>query len=421
VTPDRYGLVRSPPKASVSAQGRDRVVLSAVVFAVLFAQVLLYPGIPELVSALGATPTDWAGGVDEVLDAGMWFLTAEFLGFVLFAGLWGATSDAVGRRTPLVVAGALVGAAGYLVLPALSALSLPYWTVLVVRFVQGAATIGAFSLAITTLMDLSGGNGRNMGAAGLAIGGGTGLGAPVGGQLYGVGPLVPLYAATVVLAGAGVLALSATDRTPTDAGSFGRALGRLRSRPTLAVPFAFGFVDRLTAGFFALVGTVYFQSELGLDPAGTGLLLGAFFVPFALLQYPLGRLSDVVGRVLPVAAGSLAYGLAVVGVFYAPTVAAAALAMVTVGVLGALVAPATMALVTDLAAADQRGVAMGGFNVVGSLGFLAGIVGGATVAARVSFEAAFLAVGLSEVVIAVAALPLLVRLDVPTAPWLDPE
>lgn len=403
--------------------GRDRVVLSAVVFAVLFAQVLLYPGIPDLVSALGATPTDWAGGVDEVLDAGMWFLTAEFLGFVLFAGVWGAVSDALGRRTPLVVAGALGGAVGYLALPALSALGAPYAAVLAVRFLQGAATIGALSLAITTLMDLPGGHGRNMGAAGLAIGAGTGLGAPVGGQLYGLGPLVPVQAATVALAGAGLLAALATDRSLDSTDSSLRALARVRDRPALAVPYAFGFVDRLTAGFFALVGTVYFQSELGLglDPADTGLLLGAFFVPFALLQYPLGRLSDTVGRVLPVAAGSLVYGVAVVGVFYAPSLRVTALAMVTVGVLGALVAPATMALVSDLAAADHRGAAMGGFNIAGSLGFLAGIVVGASVAATAGFEAAFLVVGLSEVVIAVAAVPLLLRLDVPTVAWLDAE
>jgi MFS family permease len=410
-----------PADVTTRTDDRDRVVLSGVVFAVLFAQVLLYPGIPALVAAVGATPADWAGGVDEVLDAGMWFLTAEFLGFVLFAGLWGAASDAVGRRRPLVVAGALLGACGYLLLPALSAVDAPYAAVLAVRFVQGAATIGAFSLAITTLMDLPGANGRNMGAAGLSIGAGTGLGAPVGGQLYGLGSLVPLYAAAAVLSAAGLLAALATDRTPTDGGGLARALSGVRVRPALAVPYAFGFVDRLTAGFFALVGTVYFRTQLGVDAAGTGLLLAAFFVPFALLQYPLGRLSDAVGRVIPVAAGSLVYGLAVVAVFYAPSVAAAALAMVTVGVLGALVAPATMALVTDLAATDRRGPARGGFNVAGSLGFLSGIVGGATVAARVSFEAAFLAVGFAEVVIAVVALPLLLGLDVPTAPWLDPE
>ena len=395
---------------------RERIVLSSVVFAVLFAQVLLYPGIPDLVAALGATPAEWGGDVGAVLDAGKWFLTAEFLGFILFAGLWGAVSDWLGARTPLVTLGAVVGGAGYLLLAVLPGITtVPYDVILAIRFVQGAATIGAFSLAITTLMDLDGGHGRNMGAAGLAIGSGTALGSPIGGQLYGIDPFAPLYGAAIVLAGAGGLVLFATDRTPTSAGRRLRAiLASVRERPAVTIPYAFGFVDRLTAGFFALVGTVYFQTTFDVGAAETGILLGAFFVPFALLQYPMGRLSDRIGRVVPVAIGSIGYGLAIIVVFYAPTVTAAGLAMVLVGILGALVAPATMALVTDLAAPDQRGLAMGGFNVFGSLGFLTGIVGGATLAGGVSFEAAFLVVGLTEVAIALVMLPLLLRLDVPT-------
>jgi MFS family permease len=398
----------------VSSASRDRVVLSAVVFAVLFAQVLLYPGIPALVVELGGTPADWGGEVGAILDAGKWFLTAEFLGFVAFAGLWGAVSDATGSRTPLVALGAVLGATGYLTLAiAPEIVVFPYAAVLVVRFVQGAATIGALSLAITTLMDLDGGHGRNMGAAGLAIGFGTALGSPIGGQLYELGPFVPLYGAGVVLVLAGLLVTRASEHAPSPSGSLRAAVGSLRDRPAIAVPFAFGFVDRLTAGFFALVGTVYFQSTFDVGAGTTGLLLSAFFVPFALLQYPFGRLSDRIGRVLPVAIGSMGYGIAIVGVCYAPSVVTAGLAMMLVGVVGALVAPATMALVTDLAAEDQRGVAMGGFNVFGSLGFLAGIVGGATLAGSVSFRAAFLVVGLSEVAIALVLLPLLVRLDVP--------
>jgi MFS family permease len=405
---------------AVKAADSDRLVLGGVVFAVLFAQVLLYPGIPDLVVALGASPAAWGGDVGSVLSAGKWFLTAEFLGFVLFAGVWGALSDSVGYRVPLITAGATVGAAGYLTLAVLPTLgTVPYGAILAVRFLQGVATVGAFSLAITTLMDLEGGHGRNMGTAGLAIGFGTALGSPLGGQLYAVGPFVPLYAAAGALLVAGALATLAADRTPAGGRRTLAALSAIRKRRSLAVPFAFGFVDRLTAGFFALVGTVYFQSELGLDAAGTGLMLGAFFVPFALLQYPMGRLSDRVGRVIPVAAGSLVYGLAIVGVFYAPTVPVTAAAMVAVGVMGALVAPATMALVTDLAAAEERGVAMGGFNVFGSLGFLAGIVGGATLAGAVSFRAAFLVVGLAEVAIAVVALPFLLALDVPARPWVE--
>jgi len=397
------------PDRGVRAETRDRGLLAGVVFAVLFAQVSLYPDIPALVGALGATPAEWGGDVDSVLDAGKWFLTAEFLGFVLFAGLWGAASDAAGRRRRFVVAGALLGAAGYLAVALVPRTGLPYATVLGLRFLQGAATIGAFSLSVTALMDMPGGHGHNMGAAGLAIGAGTALGAPVGGRLYAAGPLVPLYTAAGGLVVVAALAALARDDAPTARGGVRGAVTVLRARPGLAVPYAVGFVDRMTAGFFALVGTVYFRAELGLSPIATGLLLGAFFAPFALLQYPFGRLSDRVGRAGPVALGSLAYGLAVVGVYLAPTVALTAVGMVVVGVLGALMAPATMALVTDLAG-ERRGVAMAGFNVFGSLGFLAGVVGGATLAVRSGFGVAFGAVGLAEAAIALAALPALLRL-----------
>jgi len=402
----------------VDSTGRDRALLSSVVFAVLFAQLLLYPGLPDLVMALGATPADWAGGVGDILDAGMWFLTAEFVGGIVVVILWGALSDASGVRVSLTAVGAAVGALCYLLIAILPSLvSLPYSGILGLRFIQGAATIGAFSLAITTLMDLDGGHGQNMGAAGLAIGAGAAVGSPVGGQLYTIGPLVPLLGSAVLMGCAAALVTQVTDRTPGTTTSVTASLASLRTVPELAIPYALGFIDRMTAGFFALVGTVYFQATFDLGAAGTGILLGAFFVPFALLQYPLGRLSDRIGRVIPVAIGSLAYGGAVIAVFYMPTPVTAGVGMALVGVLGALVAPATMALVTDLAHADARGAAMGGFNVFGSLGFLGGFVIGATVAATYGFKTAFFVVGLSEIAIAVVALPLLLRLDIPAFPW----
>ncbi|WP_137286512.1 MFS transporter [Halorussus salinisoli] len=382
---------------------RDRLRLATVVFAVLLAQVLLYPGVPDLVAAVGATTT---------LDASMWFLAAEFAAFVAFAGVWGAVSDRLGRRTPLVVAGALGGAVGYFALAFLpGALSLSFGGVLALRAIQGATTIGAFSLAMTMLMDLEGGHGRNMGAAGIAIGLGTAVGAPLGGRLYGLGALVPLYVAGGLLVCAAVVALSIPDRAPsTEDGRLRRALVTLTERPVLGLPYVFGFVDRFTAGFFALVGTVYFREEFGLDAAATGLMLGLFFAPFALLQYPFGVLSDRVGRKVPIVAGSALYGFAVVGVGLAPTVPAAAVTMVVVGVIGALMAPATMALVTDLASESGRGTAMAGFNAFGSMGFLAGILVGGTVADEFGFLAAFVAAGALEIAIALVSIPTFLRI-----------
>jgi MFS family permease len=413
---------------------RDRTALAGIVFLVLFAQVLLYPGIDTLVDALGA---------ETRLSASMWFLAVEYAAFVAFAVVWGALSDATGRRVPFVVCGALGGAVGYAVLAFVPVAT--FETILLLRVFQGATTIGAFSLSITMLMDLPGGHGRNMGSAGIAIGSGTALGAPVGGQLYELGPLVPVAAAAGLFVLAALFALVVDDRAPGEreaspagatetadstappsdsgrqstgsrlgAGAVSAALSGLARRPILLVPYAFGFVDRLTAGFFALVGTLYFRETFALSPGETGLLLSCFFAPFALLQYPFGALSDRIGRVAPVLAGSAVYGLVVVLVGLAPTVWTAAAAMVAVGVVGALMAPATMALVTDLVSETERGTAMAGFNVFGSLGFLAGVLVGGTVAGLFGYFAAFVVAGGIELVVVLLSLPTLSRLTVGT-------
>ncbi|WP_066416236.1 MFS transporter [Halorubrum aethiopicum] len=401
----------------------DRRRLVAVVLAVLISQVLLYPGVPDLVVELGAP----AG-----IDAGMWFLVAEFAAFVTFAVVWGAASDALGRRVPLVVAGALGGAAAYAALAAVPRLGLGFPAALLVRVVGGSLTIGAFSLAITMLMDLGGGNGRNMGAAGLAIGLGAAVGSVVGGALADLGAFYPVYAGAVVLAGAGLLAATVDDRTAgervTNTGAAGddeaadadtdpdatdgdpgfrEVLARARETPGLLVPFAFGFVDRLTAGFFALVGVYYFQdpATFGLSATGAGATLALFFVPFALLQSPFGTLSDRVGRFVPVVVGSIAYGVVTVGVGVAPVYPVAAGLMVLVGVCGALMAPATMALVTDLVDPAARGAAMGAFNVFGSLGFLTGFLVGGGATGAFGYRTAFLVVGGLELAIALALFP----------------
>ncbi|MFC6765672.1 MFS transporter, partial [Natrinema soli] len=81
------------------------------------------------------------------------------------------------------------------------------------------------------------------------------------------------------------------------------------------------------------------------------------------------------------------------------------------GVLGALVAPATMALVTDLADESERGIAMAGFNLAGSLGFLGGFLLGGTVASSYGYGLAFLVVGGLEIAIAVVTVPVFLRLS----------
>ncbi|SEH55478.1 Major Facilitator Superfamily protein [Halopenitus malekzadehii] len=416
------GTLHRTPARSPSAHGPDRRRLAAVVWLVLVSQVLVYPGVPAIVDALGAP-----AGINGV-SGGMWFLTAEFAAFVAFAGVWGAVSDTLGRRASLVVVGALGGAVAYLTLALAPQLGIDFVTALLVRLVGGAFTIGAFSLGITMLMDLGGGHGRNMGAAGVAIGFGAALGSVVGGGLADVDPFYPIYASAGVLFLAALLAATVTDRAgnadpnaaddrgvttvdepdpaPADDPGFRDVLARIRSVPGLLVPFAFGFIDRLTAGFFALVGVYYFQEgAFELSAFGAGLTLALFFLPFAILQYPMGVLSDRIGRFLPVVVGSVAYGFVIIAVGLAPTYPIAAGLMVLVGVCGALVAPATMALVTDLVGVAERGAAMGLFNVFGSLGFLTGFLVGGTVTEGFDYLTAFLVVGGMEILIALALFP----------------
>jgi DHA1 family tetracycline resistance protein-like MFS transporter len=252
-------------------------------------------------------------------------------------------------------------------------------------------------------MDLAGGHGRNMGAAGTAIGFGAALGSVVGGQLTGLDPLAPLYGGAVLLAGAAAVAATVPDRSEGGGLPVAAVIDRVRSRPKLVVPFAFGYIDRLTAGFFALTGVAYFRDTFGIDAQTAGVTLALFFVPFAVFQYPVGSLSDRVGRFLPVVAGSLLYGVAIVAVVLAPSYPIAAGLMVVVGLCGALVAPTTMALVTDIVPPTERGGAMGGFNVFGSLGMLSGFLVGGVVTEVYGYLPAFLAVGGLEVVIAVLA------------------
>lgn len=373
----------------------DRIRLALVVQGVLVSQVFLYPGLEDTVAALG--------GGDDIL-AGMWFLVAEFGAFVVCGVAWGVASDAIGRRTPLVVAGALGGAASHLSIALAPSLGLGFAAVLSLRIVGGAFTIGAFSLSITMLMDLTGGHGRNMGAAGTAIGLGAAVGSVVGGQLAAFDSLAPVSASAAVLLCVAVLVATVPDRAAGDGAAFSAVLDGVRSRPGLLVPYAFGYVDRLTAGFFAFTGVYYFRDAFDLDAASAGLTLALFFVPFAVLQYATGSLSDRVGRVLPVVAGSVCFGATILLVGIAPSYPVAAGAMVLVGVCGAVVAPTTMALVTDVVPPTERGAAMGGFNVFGSLGFLSGFLVGGVVADAYGYFAAFVVVGGLEIVIALVAL-----------------
>lgn len=162
-------------------------------------------------------------------------------------------------------------------------------------------------------------------------------------------------------------------------------------------------------GFFVGVFPLMLAMKYGMDSGSIGMYMAAFLIPFALLQYPLGAISDKIGRVTPLVVGSLLYGIAVagVGIVVPPMLA---VVMVLGGIVGALMYPPSAALAGDLANPAKRGTAMGGFNLFGSLGFATGPFIGGLIADRYGFQASFAVAGLTVIVIVMVFLPFLIRI-----------
>lgn len=347
------------------------------------------------------------------------FMSINMVGAILAAPVAGAISDRFGRRRPLIVVALLVDALCFVALA--SPVSFPVF--MAVRFAEGCAHIFALSLVLAHAAELAppDARGRVMGVVGAGLLLGVALGAPIGGILGRAGPLRVLYAAVVVLLITAALA-AAIVRPPPIAHDRERPGWReltamMRARPLVFVPLVFAFIDRFTVGFFTTTFSLYLKRIHDLPPERVGLLIAAFMLPFALLSYPFGRLSERVSPVRLLAGGSLGYGLATATLgWWAPD--RLLLLMLGLGLLAAVMFVPSLLLTVDAADARARATALGAFNAAGSLGFIVGpIVGGAvtqSVAAtqgwHAGYRSAFAVAGLSEVVCVLLALPLLAKL-----------
>lgn len=359
---------------------------------------LIVAGLKELI-------LDQLGGTTR--DAGLFF-SVEMLAYVLFAPVAGLLSDRLGRRRPLIVIGFLASGIFYAAFTQVTAIG---W-LLALRFVQGAASVLAWSTLMALVVDYPDEQrrGRNMGLMGAALILGVSLGAPLGGLLSSrLGVLAPLWAAAglFVLLGLASLVLPEPEVRQREI-SWRQILGTLQQRPRLLLPYLFHFVDRYTVGFFIIIFPLYLASLGTDDPARRGQYLALFLLPFAALQYFTGRLSERLGPYPPLLAGSLLYGLVLCAVGYS-NLAALWPVMALLGVLAALMFPPNILLTAQLSDPLTRGSAMGGFNLAGSLGFAAGPLVGAWAYEARGYGFAFIVAGALEVLIVLLACILLRR------------
>jgi MFS family permease len=348
------------------------------------------------------------------------FMSINMVGAILTAPVAGALSDRFGRRRPFVVGALLVDALCFwaLTLP----VSFPVF--MVVRFLEGCAHIFALSLVLAHASALASDRqrGRVMGMVGAGLLLGVALGAPLGGALGRLGPLGVLQVGIVLLGLTAVFAAAVIGESarvaPHERPGLREIVATLRERPLVVVPLVYAFVDRFTVGFFTTTFSLYLKRIHDVSPAQVGMLLGAFMLPFALLSYPFGRLSERISPVRMLAGGSVGYGVATMTLGAWPVEGLPVL-MLGLGILAAVMFVPSLLLVVDSADPRARATVLGAFNAAGALGFIVGplVAGGVSqwVAAShgwpVGYSTAFVVAGLSEVLCVAATIPWLRRLS----------
>ena len=390
-----------PPAEHKNEYSSELYTIGILTFILMFSVSLIYPVLEEFVMKRFR--------IESVAETSL-FVSFNLAAYVVFALIWGSISDRIGKRKVFIVCGFLGNALLMFCLTLAPSLSV----LLVLRFIEGSFTIMAFALLMTSVLDIVKKThyGRGMGILGMGMALGNGLGAPAGGRIGAENPLYPLYFGAVMLLFGSVIAAFALKERKLEAkpASLRDALQLLKEEKRIFIPYAFSFVERFTVGFFVSVFPIMLAMKYHLGPGSIGIYMMAFLIPFALLQYPLGAISDRIGRVIPLMVGSILYGIMVAGVgIVAPPLLT--WLMVFGGIVGALMYPPSAALAGDLASPSRRGTAMGGFNLFGSLGFAISPFMGGLIADRYGFQASFATAGATVIIVALVFLPFLLRMD----------
>ncbi|MFX1370112.1 MAG: MFS transporter, partial [Promethearchaeota archaeon] len=150
---------------------------------------------------------------------------------------------------------------------------------------------------------------------------------------------------------------------------------------------------------------------LFLSESYRGMALAIFAIPFIILQYPMGRLSDKYGRYPILIAGSLPYGivLAALGLIGASGFFPMLMGLVLLGAFSGITAPSALALVGDVSKPEDSAMAMGLFNFSGNFGVTLGPLVFGSLMLVSDFITAFFVAGLIEV-LALALIILAIKM-----------
>lgn len=367
--------------------------LAILVFAQMLPAMLVVPAIRPLFAA-------FHGGAESPMHA---FMSVNMVGAVVAAPLLGWLLDRTARRGPML---AWLAAADAVLLVACAAPA-PTSVILGLRFVEGAAHVGALTLLMAEAAALGRreGDPRTVALAGAGIVMAIAGGMPLGGVLLAIDVRAPFWAAGVIAAAVAAYGPRRLAESPL--------LERPHVREIVAVarvlwaPATAAFAARFTVGCVVVTFALFASNVHGLGTNTISLLFSTLTIPFALATYPASRLP--VPRSLLLGGGMLAYAAGLAAVPVAPTALLAPL-MLVAGLASGAIFMATLGYAADLGAA-ARGSAMALFNAAGCLGMVLGpMVAGITIAvvrashgAAAGYRVVFLIAASSLVVWLIAA------------------
>ena len=353
----------------------------------------------------------------DVLSAS-YFDTVLYLSYLIVGILTAILSNKVGKRRIFILVGALGGTLSYFLLT----VQTDYFLLLIVRFIQGSFTVLLWQTLMTMTLDNSNASnrGKNMGVFGIFLVLSMGSGPVLGGILAEQNVFVPYYTASILSGFVFLLSffMLKEPQKIIPKPSLQENINIAKNKPRLIVPAIFNFVDRLHMGFILFLLPILLQ-ELGFRPELRGMVLGFFALPYIILQYPIGKWSDKIGRYKPLILGSIFTGIVLSSIGFLSNYGlfVIIISFIVLGIGNGITGPPAMALVGDLIEKDENALGMGFFNLFGNLGIIIGPILGGFLANYTDFVTTFIVAGLIELIALTSAVSIMI-IVFKEIPWL---
>lgn len=357
-------------------QNKALLVVALTIFVDSFIGGIIVPVLPLYADAMGLSSFQ-TGTIFAAYSAALLVLSIPL----------GVLSDRWGRKKIMVwgMVGLTITTVAFIFAQSFVALTL-------IRLLQGAAASATWMVGPALVADMFPPHERG-GKMGLAMVGnsfGFLFGPVVGGFLYDWGGYAAPFTLSAVVTAAVLLATIVVIKEPEsrqasreqkpEEGSLSLLLNNrvllVGCGVMLLASMGFGFIDPLLPG--------YFHERFGATSTTVGWLFGAMSVASLIAHPSFGRVSDFVGRVVPIGIGMVATAVAFALFTQAFTVKLCMLAMAVLGLTYSLTTAPISPLLADAISQKQGnaayGTAIGLNNTAFSIGYTVGpLLGGAFV------------------------------------------